>query len=65
MLDSYRDAAAVIEASDLDYTILRAGWFTQEKAIDYRVTQKGEPFQGHNVSLNSWCDLIAKLALAL
>lgn len=62
VLDPYRDSAAIIEASDLDYTILRPGWFTREAAIDYRLTQKGEPFQGHDVSLNSISDLIVKLA---
>ena len=64
VLDPYRDSAAVIEASDLDYTILRPGWFTQEGAIDYRTTKKGEPFQGHDVSLDSVSDLIVKLALS-
>jgi uncharacterized protein YbjT (DUF2867 family) len=64
VLDPYRDSAAVIEASDLDYTILRPGWFTQDEEIDYRITQKGEPFQGHDVSLNSVSDLIVKLALS-
>jgi len=63
VLDPYRDSAAVIEASDLDYTILRPGWFTHDDKIDYRLTQKGEPFQGHDVSLNSLSDLIMKLAL--
>lgn len=62
VLDPYRDSAAVIEASDLDYTILRPGWFTTEAAIDYKITQKGEPFRGHDVSLNSLSDLIVKLA---
>ena len=63
VLDPYRDSAAVIEASDLDYTILRPGWFTQDAAVDYRTTQKGEPFRGHDVSLNSVSDLIVKLTL--
>ena len=63
VLDPYRDAAAVIEASDLDYTVLRPGWFTQDDEIDYQITQKGEPFRGHDVSLNSLSDLIVKLAL--
>jgi hypothetical protein len=63
VLDPYRDSAAVIEASDLDYTILRPGWFTQDEAINYRITQKGDPFKGHDVSLNSLSDLIVKLAL--
>jgi uncharacterized protein YbjT (DUF2867 family) len=62
VLDPYRDSAATIESSDLDYTILRPGWFTQDSAISYQITQKGEPFRGHDVSLNSLADLIAKLA---
>jgi uncharacterized protein YbjT (DUF2867 family) len=62
ILDPYRDSAALIEQSGLDYTILRPGWFVQDQAIDYRITQKGEPFNGHDVSLNSLSDLIAKLA---
>jgi len=62
VLDPYRDSAAVIESSDLDYTVLRPGWFTQDEEISYRLTQKGEPFKGHNVSLNSLSDLIVKLA---
>lgn len=61
VLDPYPDSAALIEQSDLDYTILRLGWFTHDEAIDYQTTQKGEPFRGHDVSLNSLSDLIAKL----
>ena len=64
VLNPYRDSAAVIEASDLDYTILRPGWFTHDEAIDYQLTQKGELFRGHHVSLNSLSDLIVKLALS-
>ncbi|WP_242394792.1 NAD(P)H-binding protein [Anaeromyxobacter oryzisoli] len=63
MLDPYRDSAARIEASNLDYTILRPGWFTQDDEISYQITQKGQPFKGHDVSLNSLSDLIVKLAL--
>ena len=63
VLDPYQDSAALIEASDLDYTILRPGWFTRDKAVSYQLTQKGEPFRGHDVSLNSLSDLIVKLAL--
>lgn len=62
VLDPYRDSAALVERSDLDYTILRPGWFTHDEAIDYQITQKGEPFTGHDVSLNSLSDLITKLA---
>jgi uncharacterized protein YbjT (DUF2867 family) len=64
VLDPYRDSAAAIEASDLDYTILRPGWFTHDEEINYQITQKGEPFKGHDVSLNSLSDLIVKLALS-
>ena len=64
ILDPYRDSAAVIESSDLDYTILRPGWFTHDDEINYHITQKGEPFKGHDVSLNSLSDLIVKLALS-
>lgn len=63
VLDPYRDSAATIEASDLDYTILRPGWFTHDDEIVYETTQKGEPFKGHDVSLNSLSALIVKLAL--
>ncbi|WP_374603523.1 NAD(P)H-binding protein [Niveibacterium sp.] len=63
VLDPYRDSAALIEASDLDYTILRPGWFTRDKSVSYQLTQKGEPFRGHEVSLASLSDLIATLAL--
>ena len=64
VLDPYRDSAAIVEASDLDYTILRPGWFTQHQQIDYKITQKGEPFRGNDVSLNSLSDLITKLVLS-
>ena len=63
VLDPYRDSAAVIEASNLDYTVLRPGWFTHDDEINCQITQKGEPFRGHDVSLNSLADLIVKLAL--
>lgn len=64
VLDPYRDSAAVVESSDLDYTILRPGWFTRNDEINYQITQKGEPFKGHDVSLNSLSDFIVKLGLS-
>ena len=63
VLDLYRDSAAVIEASDLEYTILRPGWFTRDEEVSYQVTQKGQPFRGHDVSLDSVSDLIVRLAV--
>jgi uncharacterized protein YbjT (DUF2867 family) len=40
VLDPYRDSAAVTEASDLDYTILRPGWFTQTRRSRIRSRRK-------------------------
>ncbi|ASA20739.1 SDR family oxidoreductase [Paenibacillus donghaensis] len=62
ILDPYRKSAKIIEDTDLDYTILRPGWFTNIDEIDYETTQKGEPFKGHEVSRKSVADLIVKLA---
>lgn len=62
ILDPYRDSARVIEDSDLDYTILRPGWFTNANEVDYELTQKGEPFRGHDVSRRSLASLVVKLA---
>ncbi|PAF38827.1 NAD-dependent dehydratase [Terribacillus saccharophilus] len=63
MLDPYRNSAEIIEASDLNYTILRPGWFTNKDEIDYEITQKGEPFKGHDISRKSLAHLIVKLAV--
>ncbi len=63
ILDPYRDSAAVVEASGLDYTLLRPGWFTPGSAGEAQVTQKGEPFRGRDVSLDSLSALIVKLAV--
>ncbi|WP_199200187.1 NAD(P)H-binding protein [Adhaeribacter arboris] len=42
VLQPYRKLADVLEASGLDYTILRPTWFTNANEIDYELTQKGE-----------------------
>ena len=62
VLDPYRKAAELIEASDLDYTILRPAWFTNADEVDYETTQKGEPFKGSVVSRKSVAALVVKLA---
>jgi uncharacterized protein YbjT (DUF2867 family) len=62
ILDPYRKSAGIIEASDLKYTILRPGWFTNKDEIDYETTQKGKQFKGHEVSRKSVADLVVKLA---
>jgi len=65
ILDPYRDAAKVIEASDLDYTILRPAWLNDRDEVDYGTTQKGQPFcnPGGVVSRKSVAHLIVQLAL--
>lgn len=60
VLQPYRAAADVIEATDLNYTIIRPGWFTNGP-VDYEVTHKGEPFGGHDVSISSIADLVKRL----
>lgn len=60
MLQSYRDAADVIEASDLNYTVIRPGWFNNGP-VDYEVTKKGELFGGHDVSTSSIADMVQRL----
>lgn len=62
MLRGYRVAADVIEASDLNYTVIRPGWFDSGNDIDYEVTKKGEAFGGHDVSRKSIADLVVRLA---
>ncbi|WP_315795768.1 NAD(P)H-binding protein [Paenibacillus sp. BIC5C1] len=62
ILDPYRKAASIVEASDLDYTILRPAWFTRSNEIDYEITQKGEPFRGSEVSCKSVAALVVKLS---
>lgn len=57
MLRSYREAADVVEASDLNYTVIRPGWFTNGP-VDYEITKKGEPFGGHDVSISSIADFV-------
>jgi len=61
ILQPYRDSAKVIEQSDLDYTLIRPAWFTNDTAIDYKLTTKGQPFIGSQVSRRSIAALIDKL----
>lgn len=65
ILDPYRDSVKVIEASGLDYTILRPAWLNDRDEVDYGTTQKGEPFHNGSavVSRRSVADLVVKLAM--
>ncbi|WP_312553136.1 NAD(P)H-binding protein [Empedobacter brevis] len=57
----YRHAADSIEASDLDYTIVRPSWLTDKDETDYETTQKGEPFTGTEVARKAVAAYIADL----
>ncbi len=61
ILIPYRKAADVLEASNLDYTILRPTWFTFANEVDYEITQKGQPERGSIISQLSLATFIAKL----
>ena len=61
VLKPYRKAADVIEASALEYTILRPTWFTNADEVDYETTHKGEPERGSVISRKSLATLITKI----
>jgi uncharacterized protein YbjT (DUF2867 family) len=61
ILAPYRRAADIIEASALNYTVIRPGWF-DNGSTDYQITHKGEPFAGHDVARASIADLVMRLA---
>lgn len=61
VLEPYRQSAQVVEQSDLDFTLLRPAWFTNDAEVDYELTYKGEAFKGHSVSRKSISDFIGKL----
>lgn len=64
ILDPYRKSASLIEASGLDYTIIRPAWLNNQDEISYGTTHKGQPFENasEQVSRKSVADLVAKLA---
>lgn len=61
VLIPYRKLADVIEASGLDYTILRPDWFTNSNEISYAITKKGEPESGTAISRKSIAAFIVTL----
>ncbi|HIE9430637.1 TPA: NAD(P)H-binding protein, partial [Klebsiella pneumoniae] len=60
-LRPFRRAADAIEASGLDYTILRPAWLTDKDTIDYELTTRNELFKGTVVSRKSVAALIADM----
>jgi len=60
-LPPFRRAADVIEASGVNYTILRPAWLTDKNEVDYETTERNEPFKGTEVSRKSVAELIVKM----
>lgn len=61
VLQPYRKAADVLEASGLDYTILRPTWFTNDNKVDFEITRKGEAEKGSVISQKSLAAFIAQV----
>lgn len=63
ILDPYRDSAAIVEGSRLDWTVIRPAWLNDDDIIAYGTTRKGEPFANPQmtVSRKSVGDLIVRL----
>jgi uncharacterized protein YbjT (DUF2867 family) len=60
-LPPYRRAADIIEASGLDYAILRPAWLTDADEVDYETTDRNTPFVGTIVSRKSVAALVVDL----
>jgi uncharacterized protein YbjT (DUF2867 family) len=60
-LPPYRKAADLIEASGLNYTILRPAWLTDEDEVEFETTGRKEPFRGTEVSRRSVATLVVEL----
>ena len=61
VLKPYRKLADVVESSDLDYTILRPTWFTNDDEVDYEITRKGAPEKGSVISQKSLATFISSI----
>ena len=61
ILERYQKAASLIEESGLVYTILRPTWYTNKDEVDYKITHKGQPVTGTEISRKSVADLVVKL----
>lgn len=62
-LQTYREAADVISNSDLDYTIIRPAWLTNNDEIDYETTSynNDEAFKGTEISRKSVAAYVVSL----
>lgn len=60
-LPPYRRAADAIEASGLDYAILRPAWLMDADAVSYETTERNEPFKGTAISRKSVAAFVVEL----
>lgn len=61
VMEDTRRAARLIEESDLNDTLIRAGYMTNNDEVDYELTEKGEAFKGTTISRASIADLLVKI----
>jgi uncharacterized protein YbjT (DUF2867 family) len=61
VLEPYRKLADVIEASGLEYTILRPDWFTNADEVNYALTHKGQPESGAAIARKSIAAFVAAI----
>jgi uncharacterized protein YbjT (DUF2867 family) len=61
VLQPYRKGADVIEASGLDYTILRPEWFSSANDTKYETTPKGTPEKGGTIARKALATLITNV----
>lgn len=62
VLRPYRKAADIVEASGLDYTILRPGWFDDNDDLEYQLIPKGETIYGNTISRKAIADVVKRIA---
>lgn len=63
ILQPYRKAADILEKSDLEYTVLRPGWFDNSSNRSYDLIPKGEVIHGNNISRLAIADFVKEVAL--
>ena len=65
ILDPYREATRIVEASALEYTIVRPAWLNDRDEVAYGTTRKGEPFANAQamVSRKSVADLVVRAVI--
>jgi len=61
VLQTYRKAADLIEAYDLDHTVIRPAWLTDKDEMSFETTSRHETFKGTEVSRKSVAALIVDL----